>query len=237
MSKKTNFVKEKWEDTANRYVAFIDIMGFSNYVYRNEHELVKNRMLKFENIVSRTENAARTAAKSMDGLDKGIRTLVFSDSVLILSTDSSKASLESIIITCQLLMANCLKSGIAIKGAISYGMITADFNKSLFFGKALIDAYQLEEQLTFYGIVIDHKVQKKMRVLKVESIYILNQSVPTKSGNISHGHVNWARVCETIHKKTSPMEIMESFYEDMSGHPRKYVDNTIALMKKVSIKQ
>jgi len=233
-AKKTNFVKKKWEETANRYIAFIDIMGFSNYVYRNEHELVKKRMLKFENIVSGTENAARTAAKSIEGLDEGIRTLVFSDSVLVLSTDSSKASLESIIIACQLLVANCLESGIAIKGAISYGKLTADFNKSLFFGKALIDAYQLEEQLSFYGIVIDHKVQKKYRTLNIEPNYILNQSVPTKSGYISHGHVNWERVSETIHKTKSPLEILESFYEDMSGHPRKYVDNTIALMQKAS---
>src|SRR5690606_37422411 len=138
---------------------------------------------------------------------------------LLISKDNTKKSFYSIIYACQFLLCDSFESRIPMKGAISYGRITADFQKSLFFGKALIDAYALQEQLFIYGIVLDEKVEKRINKQHhfVERFYCIISQTPTKSGSITHHTVNWTSAFhnykeEKEHVYVNAIEVMKKFY-------------------------
>lgn len=233
--------KNHWIETTERYIAFLDIMGFKNYVYRNSHDLVKKRMISLNEILNETEKQIHKISKQLNNIDDPIKTIIFSDSILLFSKDGSKDSLENILFTCQILLTECLEKKIPIKGAISFGRITADFEKSLFFGKGLIDAYELQDQLFMYGVILDEKVEKRLLPnKKFIDGYCSHCKVHTKSGKINHYTIDWPKWIETKSNffkekgKITPISVMENFYRDMSGYPRKYVDNTIEFCQDAS---
>ncbi len=231
---------KNWVDTTERYIAFIDIMGFSNYVYRNTHELVKKRMCLLQKIIDETEGRIHRVSSELDKSPNPIKTVIFSDSILLITKDNTKNSLEYILFACQILLTESFKSKIPMKGAISYGRITADFDKSLFFGKGLIDAYTLQEQLFIYGVVLDEKIEKKAKQYPyMIKGYCIKSKTYMKSGSITHYIINWMFKSDNYNKssesnKNKGISIMESFYSDMSGYPRKYIDNTIECIEKAS---
>ena len=48
-----------WKTTCNRFVAFIDIMGFRDLVYRNNHDEVYKMLYSFESDVDIIESIAQ----------------------------------------------------------------------------------------------------------------------------------------------------------------------------------
>ncbi|WNH10851.1 hypothetical protein [Thalassobellus suaedae] len=241
-----------WKETSNRFIAFIDIMGFSNYVYRNEHSVVKKRMNKLQSILEDTEKKINDLKK--DTLkSESIKSVIFSDSILLITKGNSEDDLKTILFTCQVFLTNCIIDKIPIKGAISYGTLTADFNKSLFFGKALIDSYNLQEELFMYGIVLDYKIEKQLLKKKdAGNGYCIQCKTPTKSGNITHYNIDWMCWHNTMNDlkkikdpndveklrlkidKPTAIKAIQEFYTDMSGYPRKYLDNTIDFINNAS---
>ena len=224
-------------------------MGFSNYVYRNSHSTVKKRMNKLREIVDFSLTTVQTISADFDKVKEPVKTVIFSDSIILISKDKSVHSLDIILYLSQIVLLEFLKNRIPVKGAISYGMLTADFGKSLFFGKAFIDAYKLQDELYMYGIVLDHKVEKRLtKEVKFKDIYCTQKAVPTKTGMITHFSLNWALwsamvtnhddtkdLAENVAKNSdSALLIIEEFYKDISGHPRKYIDNTRDFLKKAS---
>lgn len=80
---------------------------------------------------------------------------------------------------------------IPIKGAISYGLITVideRMNKNkLFFGKPIIEAYLLEEEIKHMGFMLDGSVEKKVNSeSKLMDLGYYNVETPLKSGLSSH---------------------------------------------------
>ena len=59
-------------------------------------------------------------------------------------------------------MQTAIKQQIFIKGAIAQGRITCDIPKQLFFGHALIDAYLLEENIHYNGILVDRTAENSV---------------------------------------------------------------------------
>ena len=79
---------------------------------------------------------------------------------------------------------------IPIKVAIAQGRITCDIPKQLFFGHALIDAYLLEENIHYNGILVDRTAENS--VIKLANDYIFKDiKAPLKSGNLSHYELSW----------------------------------------------
>lgn len=66
-------------------------------------------------------------------------------------------------------MQTAIKQQIFIKGAIAQGRITCDIPKQLFFGHALIDAYLLEENIHYNGILVDRTAENS--VIKLANDY------------------------------------------------------------------
>ena len=95
--------------------------------------------------------------------DSVIRTVFFSDSILLISSDDSADSATQLIYHVANMLRNALIAGIPLKGAIAHGEQTADFDKSLHFGQPLIDAHKLQDELYLYGVVLHHSAEQHIK--------------------------------------------------------------------------
>jgi len=207
---------------AKRFVAYFDIMGFKDRVYRNYHE-VSNMMYKLDEFIS--------LMKKLDSrYSTNLKPIVFSDTILFISPSDSPSDLENVLSVCAFFLADMIAKKIPIKGAIAHGTFTTDYEKSLYFGLPLIDAYLLTNQVFFYGALLHNSIEKYLEEIKnkqsIDNVmkFIARKPIPTKSGLINHSYISlkfdWS-------KYSFEREMLEAFYLDVSGKPRKYVDNSL----------
>lgn len=235
-----NKKKPKWSPTCKRFVAYLDIMGFRDMVFRETHKDVLGVMEKFRLPIKKIKAEAK---KRLQGKPSGwdtfentvIRPVIFSDSVLLISSDESLGSVENIIWQVKSVIAHSLSIGIPIKGAIAYGEQTANFVKSLYLGKPLIDAWELQNEIVIYGVVLHHTIERYL--IENEWMEELGESIikyptPLKQGIVTHYLVDWLE----LPMKILPMKASElkssltDLYCKVSGSARRYVDNTIAFV-------
>ncbi|MDD5338085.1 MAG: hypothetical protein PHG35_01545 [Dehalococcoidales bacterium] len=229
-----------WKETCERYIAFLDIMGFKNLVLTNEHEKIKGKLDSLYSIIKRIENdfhhpkISKIPDLNIDTGNSIIKPVIFSDSIILISNDDSIVSANSIIISICRIFSKAIKFVLPIKGAVAHGKFSASANEPIYFGKPLIDAFELQRELSFYGVVLHHTMEKKLR--EIDSGYFSNMELiskyptPTKSGIINHYCVNWAY----LFSDEFIIELSNRLYDDVSGKPRLYVDNTLEFAKKMN---
>lgn len=212
--------------TAERFVTFLDIMGFKDRVARTTHEDLLVQLSEFNRSV--TLQVLRYS-------DKKIQLAQFSDSIVLFSNDDTPESLETIAKVSRSIMRDAIARQIPLKGAIAQGIITCDVAKQLFFGQALIDAYLLEENIHYYGILAHHSAEQSVIQLDKKSgkSYFRDIKAPLKSGQIGHYELSWyadsEKDTETLRKTCSGLR---NIRETVSDAPRKYIDNTLEVIDK-----
>ena len=223
-SKRSNFTKE-------RFVAFLDIMGFKDRVARNDHDAVLNELEIFQSNISQYVSFHR---------DADIQIALFSDSILIYSQDDTIESLHALAdITSHIMMyAIQQENPIPLKGAIAAGRMTCNQTKQLYFGQALIDAYLLEENIKYYGVLVHHSAEKYL--LQSQFDEFRDIKAPLKGGDIAHYELDWYKVkldlFETIEGEKQPIPqkdvptCLKNLRLTVSDEPRKYIDNTKKVM-------
>lgn len=149
-------LKWPWEVTAQRYIGFFDIMGFKALIegYGDDHAPLIERMnLLREAAVSAEDIGYDTKAPKGPLNFPGcwLRFAQFSDSIVLITRDTSQQSSAIIALATQFMFARAFGTGIPIRGAIAKGTLTADFDKSTYFGQPLVDAYLLESRQAWYG--------------------------------------------------------------------------------------
>lgn len=222
----------EWPSTCKRFVAFLDIMGFRDMVFRNTHEDVLGTLEQFRIAIRKIRKDARERLKGKpSGWDTFGNTIIwpvfFSDSVLLFSSDDSLGSVEHILWGVYLVISRALLKGIPIKGAIAYGEQTADFKKSLYFGRPLIDAWELQNEIVLYGAVLHHTMEKFLienDLLEEVNSSVLKYPTPLKQGIINHYLVNLLQYIPTDSKLKNSLP---NLYCNVSGSARRYVDNTV----------
>jgi hypothetical protein len=221
-------------ETPNIFVAYLDIMGFKDRVFREKHEDVKKMLDSLRPAIETIEKEARKRLedqiKLKDNGKKGdtdpssVFPVSFSDSIILFSNNDSDDSADRIIVDTAYIFSEAIEHEIPMKGSIAFGEMTVDIERSLFFGKPLIDSYELHKELQIYGIALHHTAQKQLRQLKntgVKDSLVSDYLVPMKSGKIKHHFVNWPYFSE------NSRDYVNKLYSSVSGTPRKYVDNTL----------
>lgn len=217
------------DGTKNRFVAFFDIMGFKDRVARNPHKNILKDLKMLRETINDLESH-NNSTKFAEILKTNVgttRAITFSDSIAIFSKGDSLEDLNKILIDSYLLIDIALEGGIPIKGALSYGEITVDFNNSLFFGQPIIDAFTLHEDLQVYAIVLDNNIEKKIEALKLPekiSSLIYSYKTPFKGGKITHKILGGYGKKEIIQRQINDVKKINL---NVSGNPRLYVDNTV----------
>ena len=173
------------------YILYADIMGFKDRVMRTEHPDLEKEF-----------NSLITDLDDWFSPNKNAQTFkvsFFSDSILVVDTNT-KEGFNRISKAAAGLMQVSLEHKFPLKGVISKGNFTYNEEKQLFFGRALVDAYLLQEQIHYYGIVAHHSIEEDIKKYangwrekgngnrKGINPYVLSP-VPLKNGYSTHYHL------------------------------------------------
>lgn len=120
---------------------------------------------------------------------------------------------------------------IPIKGSIAHGVQTANFDLDLHFGRPLIEAYLLQEELYLYGVVLHHSMEQHLEnkgmMTSLKRLELLRYPTPMKSGKINHYITNWVYFDD----QGKVSRAVNRLYGNVSGNLRKYVDNTVEFVQ------
>lgn len=225
-------------ETTERFIAYFDIMGFKDMVYRSDHsEVLKimNFVSTFVAVIKDLENESLKKDerdRTGDYENKVVLPVLFSDSVLFVSESNSISDVFKIISSASFFMQKMFMKQIPVKGALAYGTFTANFNTSKFFGRPLVDAYLLAEETYFYGALLHHSFDKYLSENKwlIANYLVRKGLVPMKSGNVTHIFIDWRT---NLRKEGLRWEsIFQPFYLSVSGNTRKCVDNSFDIYRK-----
>jgi hypothetical protein len=237
--KKYSSTQGGWPITIERFVVYVDIMGFKDMVARSTHNQVYQLMKKIDKNIKRIDNIKWKG-------EADVRTANYSDSIMIYSKDSTKKSIDSIIAVTSVLIDELLVQKIPCKGALAFGNMTLDFNNSIFFGQPLIDAYLLQEELHFYGIIAHATFESKLHEMKLMdddslSPYIKEYLCPLKQGASNHLTVlPFCPALNAVSEGLFKIRVKKTFASvrklryGTSGHLRKYIDNTEMYLKTIT---
>lgn len=210
--------------TQDRFIAFLDIMGFKDRVARNDHNDVLKELEVFQSNISRYVSYYREA---------NVQIALFSDSILIYSQNNSTDSLHALAdITSHIMMyAIQQEKPIPLKGAIAAGRMTCNQTKQLYFGQALIDAYLLEENVKYYGVLVHHSAESYLHLTDFPEFR--DVKAPLKGGEISHYELKWydTPLKPGVTNPKTVDECLNNLRLTVSDEPRKYIDNTQKVMR------
>lgn len=219
---------KSWEITADRYVGFIDIMGFKDMLTRRPHDEVYEIMQNVSKSVNSILSVFSVDYESEVDNDTNITMILFSDSIMVFTRDNEQHSLENLVAATSTLSDAFFADGIPHKGAIAYGKMTLDFGKSIFFGQPLVDSYLLQEELKFYGIVVHGTAEEIGDINDDESV--IEYNCPFKIGVAKHLTIApGISLTEEFQEETvdNLIEKVSKFRVTTSGSLRKYIDNTL----------
>lgn len=222
-----------WKNTCKRYVAFLDIMGFRDMVFRESHDVVKGKLESLRPTIEMMKviTEVHLSKENNKSLDQafGVFPVTFSDSIIMISYDESNASAMSILGSILYISQQAFEKGIPMKGAVACGEMTADIEGSLYFGKPLIDAFELQQELQLYGVILHHTCERQINDLKsLGDKGVVKYSVPMKLGAITHYILDWTPLFEDTKES---INAVSNLYNTVSGSPRIYVDNTVEFVQ------
>lgn len=221
--------KPKWNEDVPRLILYADFMGFKNRVFSTDHSNLKSLLVAFNDSWHR-----RLQPLQISG---DLKFVQFSDSILVVvnGTNSKMFNLISKAATC--MMHEALKINFGIKGVIAQGTFSFDESKGLFFGRPLVDAYLLHEELKYYGIVVHHSAENTVKNNISESNPYSKNDIFIEKGKVAHYHLCWNLIDTTLASKdiTSICNSwLDAIEETVSGAPRQYIDRTRVVIQKDS---
>lgn len=183
-----------------RFIAFLDILGFQNFVRATPLDEVTRRLgyaidiTRFWDCVGHIRNVGGVAHP--DEACRSVHRFSFSDSFVLATKDDSRDSLNSIIVATCLYARGLFVNQLPVRGAIAVG--PADFvpGTDHIVGTGVLDAVELEKQQEWFGVMISREVgtfaevaaQLHPRVMPM----VVPYDVPLKTGGAAPGiAINW----------------------------------------------
>lgn len=213
-----------------KFVLYLDIMGFKERVNRLEIENLREQLLRFKTKNNKLKPLLESKTNTL------IHMAQFSDSIVLVSSDTTIEDLNRISKAATILMQTALQTGFALRGALAKGHMVFDNDHQLFFGKALVDAYLLEEELCYYGVVFHESMEETVfkALSQKPDMPIEDMKIPLKKGKSRHYHIAWHKITPSLQKgdiTSQALEWLKDIRKTVSGNPRVYLDNTVSIIK------
>lgn len=141
----------------NRYTAYIDILGFKELVRRENFEYIKEILDVLE-----SERRKNYEKKGMSKSKLGVEISLFSDSLIMSYPETSNITKDDylfyLIDDINMLQCDLAFKNVFLRGGIAKGELY--HKKNICFGKAMLEAYQLEQSAIYPRIVLTEEVLK-----------------------------------------------------------------------------
>ena len=216
----------QWKDKAERLVLYADIMGFSYRVTKTNYDDLKLELLEFR-------RAWKSKIKPLQG-GGHLKSVQFSDSILVVVNGTNEKMFNLISKAAVCLMQLAISSGFPIKGVLAQGNFTYDRRNELYFGLPLVEAYQLHDEIYYYGIVVHHSAEQTVKKYSDSTKPYSKTEVNLKKGKTSHYHLSWHLLKQNLSEGNIADLVgtwLDKIEEHVSGAPRIYVDNTRKVVK------
>ena len=150
------------DDLKEQYIAFIDVLGFSNLVSHNQLDKIDSY---FRIIVEELDLLRSTNVR--------IDSLLISDSIILIAPDSFQG-LKELIVATRNIQSGLLGAKILMRGAVSFGEVYYNKDERILFGKGFIKAYNLEKEEIYPRVIIEPSIIKKVAKDKTEFMQLFN---------------------------------------------------------------
>ncbi len=215
-------------------VAVCDILGFKRLVMTRPLDQLLERQLSFfrrllsysikhENVPDLPPNLIDLRAQNRVGF------AMFSDTILIYSKDDDDISCRNVIETVAWIILTNMSTELKIRAGIAYGEFFADPENELYYGPALVEAYELEKAQEWAGGSLTIGAAKRIPPITSTGErfqwYICNYPVPLKpdSGIMPSGiAVDWTQYIHNSMPFVWSEKNREPTEEDKSNHPSEY---------------
>lgn len=187
-----------------KFVAFFDILGYKEIVQNLSINELKDLMEKLLNLIKRYIFYAELTYD-----DNKIDYVIFSDSIVFYSKDLSDISFKSICLISNSFLFFSLLEGMPVRGSISHGEFYIDKEKNIFFGKALVRAYETEGKQKWSGACICHETIKYINENYTDMISSLEKNKFIFQYDVP---VSFAKMEEVFDEKNEEI-IAHEFYE------------------------
>ena len=182
------------------YVAFLDILGFKEYVKSTDPDDV---LKIFQDLQKVKERLARDILgfaqtdeikKIANTLPQSLYLYIMSDSVILAINCCHEGALHFLIRYCQIMQEQLLsKYHLLLRGGISKGIYYGD--QTINFGRGMIKAYEFEGKAKYPRILIDEKILSE---LKPTPIPFINCSYEIKTETIEKHDIHYINVANNI---------------------------------------
>lgn len=193
-----------------RWVAHLDLLGTARLVETKAWTEVFD-------VYSRAIERFRKDAFDEHLIERSI----FSDSFILWTVDDTALSYRAIDSFCRHFVAEMIQQSLPIRGAMAFGEFYADKGASLYFGKALLDAYKLSESQNWVGFVLSESVCDQLLALSLPARERLN-------------YARWNVPLKLDKSRESPIKELPAF---IIGHSpaRTSVDPIIRILKSLQL--
>ena len=131
---------------SEKYVAFIDVLGFKDLIYSGNRELRNSKLNEYYTLIFE-------ATESIEKQEE-LKVIAISDSIIIIA-DNTDFSFHILLNAVQSLQSYLIHQNIWLRGGISFGEVAFVKEKNLVVGEGYIKAFLLEHQAVFPRVIID----------------------------------------------------------------------------------
>ncbi len=201
-----------------RFVAHFDILGMSSIVERDAD--VAWSLLSDLTYVR--DKASAHVVEFLDTREKvafsdAIKSVTFSDTILFFTKGGSDSELRCLLILASEIFHKALCRCVPVRAGISFGKFFFNFEKSMFAGPALIDAYRTGEAAQWLGIALSESVRERSIALNMttgKSNLVVPWLLPLKDGNMPCSVINWPAAFAHDFNVSPPLSV-EQFYKPL----------------------
>lgn len=143
-------------------------------------------------------------------ISETIQAVTFSDTILLFTKSGSDTELRCMIVLIVEILHKAMCRCVPVRAGLSFGKFYFNFEKSMYAGPALIEAYHVGESAQWLGITLAESVRQKaanLKMLSGGSKVIIPWALPIKDGTKPCFVVNWPAVVAHDLTVTPPISV------------------------------
>lgn len=176
---------------SKKFIAFLDILGFKDLVENNSAEQLSDiYRLGLKNNYDKGLGFWANNPK-YNKLDSNINSIIISDSIIIGAEFDNQQSFIKLLFSVQIFITESFKIGIPLRGVIEYDEMLSIAPKTvsdhvmdnsiILLGKAITNAYQLEQKQNWAGCVLSDNAVNRFEEIVNEDQNVLKQNPSVNS--------------------------------------------------------